>query len=61
MSPACFYVSVSEKTRLKYEQLKRLIVCPERHEIVEDLDLVTLGIRCPDLNPVYIAHLGGNR
>jgi hypothetical protein len=40
---------------------KRLIVCPEWNVIVEDLDPVTLGIRCPDLYPVNIAHLGGNR
>jgi hypothetical protein len=40
---------------------KKLIIRPERNVIIEDLDFISLGCSCPDLDPVHISHLRCNR
>ena len=34
---------------------KRLVICPERDIIIEDLDVLALRCSCPDFSPVTIS------
>jgi hypothetical protein len=40
---------------------KKLVIRPERNVIIENLDFISLGCCCPDLDPVDISHLRRNR